>query len=532
MNLLVNTHSYLMLNAAIAFSYLFVKLILQFSWFANNLSQLQRLQFGRKIFVATLIIFLVTPFVIAQIPIHSNSAFQLQPIIKHASSHLIQKYEVMKPSVTILQYSRESFSLAHIIYYLFICGLIIAFYKYCNNILILRKYITEGYCQRKFFNIHIVFSDKTAIPFCYSFLKSHYVIMPLDNIKNNSDLKIAIRHEFQHIRQGDTYWLHFLAIVNVLCFWNPFVKFWQNWFTESQEFACDEVLVLNKNASRINYAQCLIDTASRAVSEKLFPQGSLGMIGARSNFQSMLNRRVDMLFNYKTTRKKNVLFCAYAMCFLTATSFSYAFDTNSAFKPFNAAELKSISTKSSAHFTFTPEVLAEINNIRGSEQARSYLLASLQRMNKYKPYIESQLKTNHIPTDLLALPLIESGYKPLPQSKNPMHAAGIWQFIPSTAKRFDLIINAEQDDRLDCQLSTQAAVAYLNSLYAKYHDWKLSAIAYEYGDEITDHLINMTHSHEAWSLARSAGAPKDLTKFLSLYEAAIIIMNHPELLNS
>lgn len=523
-------HTYLMLNIAFGLSFIFLTLLLRLPWFANNLSQLQRLQFGRKIFLGTMIILVIAPVVLSQIPIQQNNAFQLQPIIKHASSHLIQKYEGLQPSVTILQYSRETFSFTEIIFGLFIAGMILYFIKYCKNIFLLKKYIKDGLCQRKMFNIHIIFSDATAIPFCFSFLKSHFIIMPVRFLENSAELKIALHHEFQHIRQGDTYWLHFMSFLKVICFWNPFLKFWENWFNTAQEFACDEILILNNKASRINYAQCLIDTASLVVSGRHLPQGSLGIVGLRKNFHSILNRRIDMLFNYKTIRKKNVLFCAYAACFLAASSFAYALDANGAFKPLTASALKSLSAKSHSHFSFTPEVVAEINNIRGSERARSYFMASLDRMKKYQPYIESQLKANHIPVDLLALPLIESGFKPLPPSRNQMQAAGIWQFIPSTAKRFGLEINGEQDDRLDSQLSTQAAVAYLNSLYDKYHDWKLSVIAYEYGDEITDNLIKTVHSHDAWSLARSSSAPKDLVKVLSLYEAGRIIINFPELI--
>lgn len=526
----MNMHTYLMLNAAIALSFIFQTLLMHLPWFANNLSQLQRLQFGRKIFLGTLIIFFMAPIILSQIPVHQNNAFKLQPIIKHASSHLIQKYDALKPSVTILQYSRESFSFTEIVVGLFITGLILYFIKYCKNIFLLKQYVKEGLAQRKMFNIHIVFSDQTAIPFCFSFFKSHFIIMPVRFLENSAELKMALLHEFQHIRQGDTYWLHFMTFLKVVCFWNPFLKFWESWFNTAQEFACDEILILHNKASRINYAQCLIDTASLVVSGRHLPQGSLGIVGLRKNFQSILNRRVDMLFNYKIMRKRNVLFCAYATCFLAASSFAYALDANGAFKPLTVSELKSFSVKSHSHFTFTPEVLAEINNIRGSEQARSYFMASLERMKKYKPYIESQLKSNHIPVDLLALPLIESGFKPLPASRNQMQAAGIWQFIPSTAKRFGLEINREQDDRLDSQLSTQAAVAYLNSLHDKYHDWQLSVIAYEYGDEITDRLINTVHSRDAWSLARASSAPKDLVKFLSLYEAGRIIINFPEVI--
>ncbi len=173
------------------------------------------------------------------------------------------------------------------------------------------------------------------------------------------------------------------------------------------------------------------------------------------------------------------------------------------------------------------EVIAEINNIRDSKQARSYMISSLDRMKKYKPYIEAQLKNNDMPNNLLALPLVESGYNA--DEKSAMLATGIWQFIPSTAKRFDLTVNSQRDDRLDTQLSTQAALSYLKTLHSQFHDWKLAVIAYEIGEKNTEQLIHATGSRDPWVLAQSPSAPKELKKFIPMFDASVIIMNNPEL---
>jgi len=132
-----------------------------------------------------------------------------------------------------------------------------------------------------------------------------------------------------------------------------------------------------------------------------------------------------------------------------------------------------------------------------------------------------------MPNQLLVLPLVESGYNV--EAKSAMLATGIWQFIPSTAKNFDLTVTSQRDDRLDTQLSTQAALSYLKALYSQFHDWKLAVIAYEIGEKNTEKLINTIGSRNAWVIARSPSAPKDLKKFLSMFEASVIIMNNPEL---
>ena len=528
MSNLINLHAYWMLNGAIAFSYVIATFILKLSMLNKKLSQLQQLQFTRKVFIITLLIFLIVPFVIAMLPLHQNNAFQFQPILKHASAAFLQRHVALNSQVEVLQYAFSLPSIITVFSLLILMGSIIILIKYIKDILALRKLTKNAYCHRKINNIHILFSETTTIPFCWSSINSHFVIIPSIFLEKNADLKLAIRHELQHIRQGDTYWLHFIAVIKIIFFWNPLMKAWSHWFSELQEFACDESLILNKKTSRPSYAQCLIDTASTTLSETALPQGALGIIWLSKNYRSMLNRRVTMLFDYKNLQKKKIsLICAYATCFLTAGSLAYALDNSSANQPMNIKELSTIVNKSHLQITITPEILSEINNIRGSKQARSFMITSLERMKKYKPYIETQLKNNAMPNQLLALPFVESGYNV--KATSAMLATGIWQFIPSTAKNFDLTVNSQRDDRLDTQLSTQAAISYLKALYSQFHDWKLAIIAYEIGEKNTEQLINTVQSHDAWVLARSPSAPKDLKKFLSMFEASVIIMNNPEL---
>ena len=528
MSNVINLHAYWMLNGAIAFSYIIATIILKLPMFNKKLSQLQQLQFTRKIFIITVLIFFLAPFILAKLPSHQNNFFQFQPILKHASADFLKTHVVFNSQVEVLQSASSLPSINTLFSLAILVGLMIVLTKYIKDMLTLIKLTKNTYCHRKIKNIHILFSEKTTIPFCWSSITCHFVIIPSIFLEKSTDLKLAIRHELQHIRQGDTYWLHFIAVIKLVCFWNPLMKFWGHWFSELQEFACDESLILHKKTSRSTYAQCLIDTASTTLSETALPQGTLGITGLSKNYRSILNRRVTMLFDYKILRKKKMsLICAYAACFLTAGSLAYALDNSSASQPITAKELSSLVKKSHLQITITPEIISEINHIRGNEPTRSFMISSLERMKKYKPYIETQLKNNAMPNHLLALPLVESGYNV--EAKSAMLATGIWQFIPSTAKHFSLTVNSQRDDRLDTPLSTQAALSYLKALHSQFHDWKLAVIAYEIGENNTEQLINTVQSHDAWALARSSSAPKDLKKFLSMFEASVIIMHNPEL---
>ena len=103
----------------------------------------------------------------------------------------------------------------------------------------------------------------------------------------------------------------------------------------------------------------------------------------------------------------------------------------------------------------------------------------LKRANRYFPVIEPILKANNIPDDFKYLAVIESHLDPLAVS--PAHAKGMWQFVESTAKSYQLDITSTVDERCNVIRSTEAACKYLREAYNKYGDWLLVAASYNAG---------------------------------------------------
>jgi membrane-bound lytic murein transglycosylase D len=171
-----------------------------------------------------------------------------------------------------------------------------------------------------------------------------------------------------------------------------------------------------------------------------------------------------------------------------------------------------------------------INALRRSEQAGSYMRECLHRMNQYLPVIQKALNITAMPIELLAIPLIESGYQPLVENKNPTLASGIWQLMPKTARHFGLIVKAKHDDRLNTLLETNAAVTYLNAMYDQFNDWKLVVIAYKIGEDKTEELIKAVGSRDASVLIHSSKAPRHLKKYISMFDSTVIIIRNPSLI--
>lgn len=93
-------------------------------------------------------------------------------------------------------------------------------------------------------------------------------------------------------------------------------------------------------------------------------------------------------------------------------------------------------------------------------------LLTIKRANRYFPQIAPILKKNGIPEDLLYLACIESTLNP--RAYSPAKAAGIWQFIPSTAKEYGLEVNDEVDERYNIDKATEAACRYFKKALARF----------------------------------------------------------------
>lgn len=106
--------------------------------------------------------------------------------------------------------------------------------------------------------------------------------------------------------------------------------------------------------------------------------------------------------------------------------------------------------------------------------------ARIMRESEYFfPIFEEALGRHNLPYELKYVPVIESALRPTARSK--AGAAGLWQFMPATAKRYGLEVNSLVDERLDVYKSTEAACVFLQALYTIFGEWNLAIAAYNCG---------------------------------------------------
>ncbi len=134
--------------------------------------------------------------------------------------------------------------------------------------------------------------------------------------------------------------------------------------------------------------------------------------------------------------------------------------------------------------------------------------------------IIGQLNHKSLPASLVFLPMLESSFNP--KAVSHAGAAGLWQLMPATARRFKLVVNAKQDQRFEIQPSTQAAIQYLNFLYHKFDkNLPLAIAAYNAGEGRVARAIRKAKSNNIQDLK----LPKETRQYVSRFYALLELIN-------
>jgi membrane-bound lytic murein transglycosylase D len=150
----------------------------------------------------------------------------------------------------------------------------------------------------------------------------------------------------------------------------------------------------------------------------------------------------------------------------------------------------------------------------------------LSRSGAYLDIMTDILRKKDVPEDIVFLSLIESGFNPYAYSI--AHAAGPWQFIASTARRYGLEINWWKDERRDPVKSTEAAADYLKDLYSMFGSWNLAMAAYNAGEGKILKAMKRGKVDDYWDLRETRHIRTETKNYVPKFIAARIIASNPE----
>ncbi len=111
----------------------------------------------------------------------------------------------------------------------------------------------------------------------------------------------------------------------------------------------------------------------------------------------------------------------------------------------------------------------------------AYLERVARRARPYLYHIVEEVEVRGMPGEIALLPIVESAFQPFAYSHG--RAAGIWQFVPATARLYGLKQNWWYDGRRDVFAATDAALRFLQNLHRRFDgDWLLALAAYNSGE--------------------------------------------------
>ncbi|QEI05312.1 LysM peptidoglycan-binding domain-containing protein [Pigmentiphaga aceris] len=155
-----------------------------------------------------------------------------------------------------------------------------------------------------------------------------------------------------------------------------------------------------------------------------------------------------------------------------------------------------------------------------------YLQRIAARAGKYLFYIVEEIDRRGMPTELALLPFVESAYDPWAYS--PAKASGLWQFIPSTGRGYNLKQDWWRDERRDPIASTNAALDYLEYLFDFHGDWHLALASYNWGEGSVKRAIEKNAGRDMPTDYLSLDMPNETRNYIPKLQAIKNIIAHPQ----
>ena len=109
----------------------------------------------------------------------------------------------------------------------------------------------------------------------------------------------------------------------------------------------------------------------------------------------------------------------------------------------------------------------------------------------YVPRLKPIFTGQKVPPELVWIAEVESSFDP--RARSPAGAAGLFQLMPATAKRYGLR-TWPLDQRLRPEESAQAAAKYLEYLHGQFKDWRLALAAYNAGEGTVQRLLKQNNA--------------------------------------
>lgn len=209
----------------------------------------------------------------------------------------------------------------------FVAGLAVGCLRFFWSILCLLRIVSASYAWRSFGRIKLRLSDRTLVPFSTRGIRNYYIVIPSHMLASSPEMKVAIAHELQHIRQGDLEWEVALEALKPFFFLNPAYHAWKRQFEHLRELNCDTQVLLNGRIDVRSYCETLLSVCQKTLRrDRAFvvavPKVTLVTADRSALFdkkRSLLEQRIHSALKSKRTRAHQLVFVAISVPLLALT---------------------------------------------------------------------------------------------------------------------------------------------------------------------------------------------------------------------
>ena len=187
------------------------------------------------------------------------------------------------------------------------------------------------------------------------------------------------------------------------------------------------------------------------------------------------------------------------------------------------ARLARLNAKTPFNIEYNPSLESVIK--RYLKHRRTSLERLMGLSHFYFPMFEAEFDNYNIPLEMKYLSIVESALKPKARSR--VGATGLWQFMFTTGKEYNLDVSSYVDERSDPISSTSAAAKYLSRLYKIFGDWDLALAAYNSGPGNVNKAIRRSGGYKNyWNIRPNL--PRETAGYVPAFLATMYIFEYAE----
>ncbi|WP_415921695.1 M56 family metallopeptidase [Tateyamaria sp. SN6-1] len=147
----------------------------------------------------------------------------------------------------------------------FVLGVCVGLARLGYSVFCLWRIVAQSYAWRHIGRVRVHLSDRTLVPFSTRGLRAYYVVIPSHMLAEATELKVALAHELQHIRQGDLEWEIVMEALKPLFFLNPAYHAWKREVEALREFNCDSQVLARGRIDVRAYCDTLLSVCQKTL---------------------------------------------------------------------------------------------------------------------------------------------------------------------------------------------------------------------------------------------------------------------------